>query len=132
MNTTSVLLIGDADRRQHVKRLLRGRRDLRIAGEIGEAQALHLVEQLPADIILLDCAMYDVNALVVLPWLKSLPSTSRVIALGAIGTPTERRLLCELGAAAYATLETPQTLIDVLPKAEVEATLASGAMAARI
>jgi len=131
MQTTSIVLIGDAERRQHIKRALRGRRDLRIAGEIGEAQALHLAERLTADIILLDCAMYDVNALVVLPWLKSLPSKSRVIALGAIGTATERRLLTELGAAAYATLESPQTLIDVLPSAEVEATAVPGLRAAR-
>ena len=126
MDTTSIVLIGDAERRQNIKRLLRGRRDLRIAGEIGEAQALHLAERLAADIILLDCATPDINVLIVLPWLKSLPTKSRVIVLGANGTATERRLLTELGAAAYATLETPQTLIDVLPSAEVEVTAVTG------
>lgn len=126
MHTTSLILIGDADRRQQVKRLLRQRRDLHISGEIGEAQALHLVEQLTADIILLDCATYDINALTVLPWLKSLPNKSRVIVLGANGTATERRLLIELGAAAYATLDVPQTLIDVLPASPVEATAITG------
>ena len=126
MHTTSIVLIGGADRRQQIKRLLRQRRDLHISGEIGEAQALHLVERLAADIILLDCATYDINALTVLPWLKSLPIKSRVIALGANGTTTERRLLTELGAAAYATLETPQTILDVLPAAEVEATSVTG------
>ncbi len=115
MHTTSIVLIGEADRRGQIKRLLRRRRDLRIVGEIGEAQALPLVERLAADIVLLDCATFDINALIVLPWLQSLPIKSRVIALGANGTSTERRLLMELGAAAYATLETPQTLIDVLP-----------------
>ena len=118
-------------RRQQIKRLLRQRRDLHISGEIGEAQALHLVERLAADIVLLDCATYDINALTVLPWLKSLPIKSRVIALGANGTPTERRLLSELGAAAYATLETPETIFDVLPAASAEATQATGMMAAR-
>jgi DNA-binding NarL/FixJ family response regulator len=126
MHTTSIVLIGEADRRHQLKRLLRQRRDLRIAGEIGEAQALHLVERLAADIVVLDCATPDINALLVLPWLKSLPIKSRVIVLGAIGTAAERRLLTELGAAAYATLETPQTLIDVLPTAEVEATSVTG------
>ena len=126
MHTTSIVLIGGADRRQQIKRLLRQRRDLHISGEIGEAQALHLIERLPADIIVLDCATYDINALTVLPWLKSLPNKSRVIALGANGTPIERRLLSELGAAAYATLETPQTIFDVLPASPAEATSITG------
>ncbi len=126
MHTTSIVLIGEADRRQHIKRLLRQRRDLRVIGEIGEAQALHLVERLASDIVILDCATFDINALMVLPWLKSLPIKSRVIALGAIGTAPERRLLIELGAAAYATLDVPQTLIDVLPTVEVEAAAVAG------
>ena len=130
MHTTSIVLIGGDERRHQLKRLLRQRRDMRIAGEIGEAQALHLVERLAADIILLDCAAYDINALTVLPWLKSLSIKARVIALGANGTPTERRLLTELGAAAYATLETPETIFDVLPSAEVEATSVTGLRAA--
>src|SRR5512135_3174880 len=108
MYTTSIVLIGGAERRGQIKRLLHGRRDLRLAGEIGEAQALPLVERLAADIVIVDCAAFDINVLIVLPWLRSLPIKSRVIALGAIGTATERRLLIELGAAAYATLETPQ------------------------
>ncbi len=126
MQTTSIVLIGGDDRRHQLKRLLRQRRDLHISGEIGEAQALHLIERLPADIIVLDCATYDINALTVLPWLKSLPNKSRVIALGANGTATERRLLTELGAAAYATLETPQTIFDVLPAVEVAAASITG------
>jgi len=126
MHTTSIVLIGGDDRRHQLKRLLRQRRDLHISGEIGEAQALHLVERLAADIILLDCAAYDINALTVLPWLKSLPIKSRVIALGANGTPTERRLLNELGAAAYATLETPETIFDVLPSSPAEKTSITG------
>ncbi|MBP7689575.1 MAG: response regulator transcription factor [Thermoflexales bacterium] len=126
MQTTSIVLIGGDDRRHQLKRLLRQRRDLHISGEIGEAQALHLIERLPADIIVLDCAAYDINALTVLPWLKSLPNKARVIALGANGTATERRLLNELGAAAYATLETPQTLFDVLPASPAEATAITG------
>lgn len=132
MHTTSIILIGEADRRGQIKKLLRQRRDLHLAGEIGEAQALHLAEKLAADIVLLDCAAYDINALIVLPWLKSLPNKPRVIALGAIGTATERRLLIELGAAAYATLDVPQTLIDVLPSAPAETTSMTGLRAARI
>jgi DNA-binding NarL/FixJ family response regulator len=132
VHTTSIVLIGGAERRGQIRRLLRGRRDLHISGEIGEAQALHLVERLAADIILLDCAAYDINALTVLPWLKSLPIKSRVIALGANGTSTERRLLSELGAAAYATLETPETIFDVLPSSPAEATSMTGLRAARI
>ena len=122
MNPTSIVLIGDGDRRQQIKRVLRPRRDLRVIGEIGEAQALPLVERLAADIVVLDCATLDINALIVLPWLKSLPIKSRVIALGANGTSTERRLLIELGAAAYATLEMPQTVIDVLPRDQAATT----------
>ena len=132
MQTTSIVLIGGADRRQQIKRLLRQRRDLHISAEIGEAQALHLIERLTADIILLDCAAYDINALTVLPWLKSLPNKARVIALGANGTATERRLLTELGAAAYATLETPQTIFDVLPAVEVAATAVTGQFVFRV
>lgn len=130
MTTTSIVLIGGDDRRHQLKRLLRQRRDLRLAGEIGEAQALHLAEKLAADLILLDCAAYDINALIVLPWLKSLPNKPRVITLGANGTPTERRLLTELGAAAYATLETPETIFDVLPAAPAETTSVTGLRAA--
>ena len=126
MHITSIVLIGGDVRRHQLKRLLRQRRDLRIAGEISEAQALHLAEKLAADVIVLDCAAYDINALIVLPWLKSLPIKSRVIALGANGTPTERRLLSELGAAAYATLETPETIFDVLPAVSAKATAVTG------
>ncbi|MBI5566301.1 MAG: response regulator transcription factor [Chloroflexi bacterium] len=130
MHTTSIILIGGDDRRHQLKRLLRQRRDLHISGEIGEAQALHLVERLAAGIIVLDCATPGINALMVLPWLKSLPIKSRVIALGVIGTATERRLLCELGAAAYATLETPETIFDVLPSVPAETTAVTGMIAA--
>ncbi|MFN8596118.1 MAG: hypothetical protein U0559_08040 [Anaerolineae bacterium] len=72
MQTTSITF-SSATRsaRQHIKRVLRGRRDLRIVGEIGEAQALRPAERLTADLhSITNCAMYDVNALLVLPWLK--------------------------------------------------------------
>jgi DNA-binding NarL/FixJ family response regulator len=130
MHTISIVLIGGADRRGQIKRLLRGRRDLYISGEIGEAQALPLVERLAADIVIVDCATLDINALIVLPWLRSLPIKSRVIALGAMGTATERRLLIELGAAAYATLETPEMIFDVLPSVPTETTAVTGLRAA--
>jgi hypothetical protein len=59
------------------------------------APALQLVARLAADVVMLDCAALDLNALAVLPWLKAPPVKSHVIALGAFGTSTERRLLTD-------------------------------------
>ncbi len=73
---------------------------------MGESQALRLVPQLQADVIVLDFGALAVNGLAALPWLATLPGDPAIIVLGASGTATERRLALELGARAYVSPDT--------------------------
>ena len=66
MQQVNVLLIGDEDRRQAIKDGLRGQRTVRLTGEITESQALPLVPQLQADVIVLDFGATRVNGLAAL------------------------------------------------------------------
>lgn len=101
MKQMNVLLIGDEDRRTVIKQALKGQRQIRLAGEIGEWQALRLVPQLQADVIVLDFGAVQVNGLATLPWLAALPGAPAVIVLGASGTAAEQQLALELGASGY-------------------------------
>jgi CheY-like chemotaxis protein len=96
---------------------LRGRRDVTIAGEIGAASALRLIPLVAPDVVVLEWAAEDVNALTVLPWLHSLPAAPCVIALGATSGAAEQQLVQALGADAYATLDAPLPLTAVLDRA---------------
>ena len=91
MRQVNVLSIGDADRRAAVKQGLQGQGQVRVAGEITESQALPLVPQLQADVIVLDFSATRVNGLAALPWLAGLPGAPAIIVLGASGIPAERR-----------------------------------------
>jgi DNA-binding response OmpR family regulator len=103
MQNISVLLIGDAERRSLIKHELRGRRDITLAGEISEADALRLVPQLDAEVIVLDLGAEHLNTLKVLPWLRRLPGQRTILALGTSCTPAERTLALDLGADTYVT-----------------------------
>src|SRR4051794_37293448 len=98
MKKMSVLLIGDAECRDIIKQGLRGRRDVSLAGEIGDAHALRLAPELESDVIVIDLGAARLNSMAALPWLAELPAAPVIIALGAGNTPAERSLALELGA----------------------------------
>ena len=105
MTRLSVVLVGDAECRAAIKGCLRGCQDVTIAGEIGAASALRLIPLVAPDVVVLEWAAEDVNALTVLPWLHRLPGAPWIIALGATSGAAEQQLVAALGADAYATLD---------------------------
>jgi CheY-like chemotaxis protein len=107
MKQLSLVLIGSDERREQVKSWLRGRRDITLAAEFHDSNSLRLLAHLAPDIVVLDCATPGINALVVLPWLRALPGVRNIIALGASDSPSEQRLMLELGAVAYAAPRGP-------------------------
>ena len=117
MDRLSVVLVGDAECRAAIKSRLRGRRDVTIVGEIGEASALRLIPLVAPDVVVLEWAAEDVNALTVLPWLHALPGAPHVIALGATAGAAEQQLVQALGADGYATLDAPLPLTAALAQA---------------
>jgi DNA-binding NarL/FixJ family response regulator len=119
MQQVNVLLIGDEDRRRAVKEGLRGQEQIRLAGEIAESQALPLVPQLQADVIVLDFSATRVNGVAALPWLATLPGEPAVIVLGASGIPAERRLAMDLGARDYLPPDSPVQVLGGLVAATV-------------
>jgi DNA-binding NarL/FixJ family response regulator len=114
MEQVNVLLIGDEDRRRAIKDGLHGQAQVHLAGEIAESQALPLVPQLQADVIVLDFGATRVNALAVLPWLAALPGDPTVIVLGASGVPAEHRLALDLGANGYVPPDSPAQVLGAL------------------
>jgi CheY-like chemotaxis protein len=117
MDRLSVVLVGDAECRAAIKGRLRGRRDVTLAGEIGAASALRLIPLVAPDVVVLEWAAADVNALTVLPWLHTLPGAPWIIALGATSGSAEQQLVQALGADAYATLDGPLPLAAALDQA---------------
>jgi len=117
MTRLSVVLVGDAECRAAIKGRLRGRQDVTIAGEIGAASALRLIPLVAPDVVVLEWAAEDVNALIVLPWLHTLPGAPWIIALGATSGAAEQQLVAALGADAYATLDGPLPLTAALDQA---------------
>lgn len=103
MQALILAIAGGEARRVEIKDWLRGRRDIVLLGEVGDASGLRLVPRLAPDVVVLDCAAPQMNPLVALPWLLSGQPAPRVVALGAIDSSAERRLMLELGAVAYAT-----------------------------
>lgn len=112
-NSVTLLLIGDCDRRDAIKRGLTDQ-NIDLAGEIFEPDSLRLVPLLAPDVVVLDFAANGINSLVALQWLNSLPESPKIIAVGVAGSPVEQQFALELGADAYATLETPSSIRTAL------------------
>ena len=114
MPAKTLISIAPAARRDIIKRLLLTQLQLDLVGELSTAASLHLIARLAPDIIILDCAAPQVNPLAVLPELRAHPHAAQIIALSANNTAAERSLLRALGAAAYAILEQPGSLMEAL------------------
>ena len=124
MQQLSLVLIGGDERRAQVKEWLRERREIALVAELNDNSGLRLMPHLAPDIVVLDCAAPEINALVVLPWLRMLPGVRHIIALGASGSPVEQRLMLELGAVAYAAPRGPAAFVRALALIEKLAQLA--------
>jgi DNA-binding NarL/FixJ family response regulator len=114
MPAKSVISIASAARRDSIKRILLTQLQLDLVGELSTSAGLHLIAHLTPDIIILDCAAPQINPLAVLPQLRAHIHAPQIIALSANNTAAERSLLRALGAAAYAILEQPGSLIEAL------------------
>ena len=77
---------------------------------------MRLIPLVAPDVVVLEWAAADVNALTVLPWLHTLPDAPWIIALGATSGVAEQQLVQALGADAYATLEGPLPLTTALDR----------------
>lgn len=119
MEQLSLVLIGSGPNRPELKRWLQQLSQVEIRGEIRDSSALRLLTKLDSEVVLLDCAAPEINALAVLPWIRQLPHAPMVIALGATGTPAEQRLLMELGAHTYIA---PGSFAPIAKALEVERT----------
>lgn len=129
MKQLSLVLIGGDQRREQIKSWLHGRTDITLAAEFHDSNGLRLLAHLAPDIVVLDCATPGINALVVLPWLRTLPGVRHIIALGASESPSEQRLMLELGAVAYAAPRGPGAFGRALDTIERLAGLAGRSMA---
>lgn len=111
----SIVIISTIEeRRALIRRYVCESQNALLAGEIADPGALALVAHLQPDVVVIDCASPSLNVLAILPWLQQLPHAPRVVALGAIGSISERRLLLELGAVAYASFDTPASIPQAL------------------
>ena len=129
MNKLSLVLIGGDERCAQIKSWLCDRRDITLAAEFRDSSGLRLLSHLAPDIVVLDCAAPGINALVVLPWLRALPGVRNIIALGASDSPSEQRLMLELGAVAYAAPRVPGAFSRALATIERLAVLAGRGIA---
>jgi chemotaxis response regulator CheB len=111
--TLSLLLVGDAERRDEIKRGL-AESEITLAGEIFQSAALRLVPRLEPDVVVLDLAAREINSLVALQWLSALPKVPEIIAVGVAGSPAEEQLVKEMGAHAYARLDKPESIKGAL------------------
>lgn len=126
MRTTSLVLIGGAERRSLIKYQLDSQQP-EIVGEVDHLDALRLVAFLQPEVVLLDSATPGINALVALPWLANLPHPPLVIVLTTTATAAERRLMLQLGAVACAKLDPPGTLAAAFERVQRLAALLHGA-----
>lgn len=112
-HSLSLLLVGDAERRDLIKRGL-AESEITLAGEIFQSDALRLVPRLEPDVVVLDLAAREINSLVALQWLSTLPVAPEIIAVGVAGSPTEEQFVMEMGANAYARLDKPGSITGAL------------------
>ena len=85
-----------------IRRALEGEKDFEIVGEATSgAQVLSLLSHTPADVVLLDLRLPDVDGLTCLELIQQRHPSTKVIMLSVIAEPSEVRSALEGGAAAY-------------------------------
>lgn len=117
MANIRVVLVDDhAVVRSHVRRILQRVPGIEVVGEAGNGiEAIHLVNQLAPDVLLLDMEMPILNGVEVARELHAANSPVRILALSAYD---DRHYVLEMlanGAAGYLTKdEMPQFIIEAV------------------
>lgn len=106
VNTTSVVLLGDADIRFQARHVLADAQGVTIVGELAAfaPRHLHFIEQLNPQTVVLDCAATEINPLRVLSQLRESNCRPRVIAIDSDGR-SKRAELLGLGVATVVTTQ---------------------------
>ena len=115
--TIRVILVDDHPVvRSGIRSLLEKASDIEIAGEanLGE-QALRLIEETPADILLLDMELPDIPGTQVAQSVKQNHPELKILSLSAHDDSTYVRQVLELGAAGYLMKdEAPEVILDAV------------------
>jgi len=102
--------------RQGVRRILAKYDDVEVIGEAetGE-QAIHLVENLKPDVLLLDIELPDIKGFEVSRRLREADTSTRTLALSAYSSKNYIRGMLTFGAAGYLTKdEVPERIIQAV------------------
>jgi len=117
MTPIRVILVDDHPVvRSGIRGLLEKASDIEIAGEaeLGE-QALRLVEQTPADVLLLDMELPDIPGTQVARQVRQSQPGMKILSLSAHNDSTYVRQLLELGAAGYLLKdEAPEVIVEAV------------------
>lgn len=106
MDTTTVVLMGDADIRFQARHALADAPGVTIVGELAgfAPRHLHFIEHLNPQTVVLDCAATEINPLRVLSALSDLTTRPRVIAIDSDGRGARADLL-RLGASSVVSTQ---------------------------
>ncbi len=117
MQTIRVILVDDHPVvRSGIRGLLEKASDIEIAGEatLGE-EALRLVEETPADVLLLDMELPDIPGTRVAEQVKQNHPELKILSLSAHDDSTYVRQVLELGAAGYLMKdEAPEVIVEAV------------------
>jgi two-component system response regulator DegU len=117
MGTTRVVLADDHPIvRAGIRRLLEKAADIKVVGEASDGiEALHLVEDLDPDVLLLDVEMPGLRGTEVARRLQVAGSSVHILALSSYDDEQYIRGMLASGAAGYLTKEeAPQTLVHAV------------------
>ena len=117
MNPIRVVLADDHPVvRRGIRDMLERVVDICVVGEASTGEeALHLVDELKPDVLLLDMELPGIKGIEVAQQLKQLGSPVRILVLSAHDEPIYIRELLEAGAAGYLVKEeAPETIIEAV------------------
>ncbi len=117
MTPIRVLLVDDHPVvRSGIRALLESASDIKIAGEASNGEnALQLVDEAPADVLLLDMELPDISGTQVAQKVKQSHPDLKVLSLSAHDDSVYVRQVLELGASGYLLKdEAPQAILDAV------------------
>ncbi len=117
MTTIRVVLADDHPvARESLRNMFAGAAGIEVVGEAGDGtEALHLVEELAPDVLVLDMEMPGLKGVEVAEQLQAAGSPVHILALSAYDDKEYISGLLASGAAGYLTKgEVPQTIIDAV------------------
>jgi two-component system response regulator DegU len=117
MNTIHVILVDDHPVvRSGIRALLENASDIKIVGEATNGEeALRLVEEVPAEVLLLDMELPDIPGTQVARQVKQSHPELKILSLSAHDDSLYVRQVLELGAAGYLMKdEAPEVILDAV------------------